>query len=481
MEGGTSTCSDAGKISRRPVAWIYPSQCDVVGPTRCPLPTNSGSIGGAVGDALTALAMSPGSEVDVASTASASDDPFEAPVTPASLTPVIGLSIGSLTLVETQQPTVSGQVEVTCSPATDGSIATHTYDLASSNEDIAVPCAAASRHRTDSVHVYDDPFEGLSDNEDAEVLAWWVAAQVHLSKTEGTRVTVGGDGGVVEPDRELGESPPDNPIAELDTADWFHGRVPVEVVHRILREDGHVGAFLLRQSSQDPTNRLALSFVAQHDVAVWNNDVPRHTIPVHHVSIPSHKPGGWIFAHEIFASSQALLHHLLARPTMRAPDGTQIRLEYPIGRPDRASTKKIEDPWQMSAALLSMLTASALDGPISRVDPSGVCFNGYLTKQGHIRKNWKLRWFELQGPTLSYFKKAGDSIPKGMIDLRLATSISRADRILGRSGTNGKPYSLKLVLSRGDAIRVWFMYAATEDQIDEWIDHIRSVMGPTEA
>jgi hypothetical protein len=38
------------------------------------------------------------------------------------------------------------------------------------------------------------------------------------------RVTVGGDGGVVEPDRELGESPPDNPIAELDTADWFHGR-----------------------------------------------------------------------------------------------------------------------------------------------------------------------------------------------------------------------------------------------------------------
>jgi hypothetical protein len=77
MEGGTSTCSDAGKISRRPVAWIYPSQCDVVGPTRCPLPTNSGSIGGAVGDALTALAMSPGSEVDVASTASASDDPFE--------------------------------------------------------------------------------------------------------------------------------------------------------------------------------------------------------------------------------------------------------------------------------------------------------------------------------------------------------------------------------------------------------------------
>jgi hypothetical protein len=59
----------------------------------------------------------------------------------------------------TQQPTVSGQVEVTCSPATDGSIATHTYDLASSKEDIAVPCAAASRHRTDSVHVYDDPFE----------------------------------------------------------------------------------------------------------------------------------------------------------------------------------------------------------------------------------------------------------------------------------------------------------------------------------
>lgn len=41
---------------------------------------------------------------------------------------------------------------------------------------------------------------------------------------------------------------------------------------------------------------------------------------------------------------------------------------------------------------------------------------------------------------------------------------------------NSMVYMGRLVLAKGDAVRVWLMYAATEDQIDEWIWNIRTAM-----
>ncbi|KAH7832081.1 putative connector enhancer of kinase suppressor of Ras 2 [Monocercomonoides exilis] len=42
---------------------------------------------------------------------------------------------------------------------------------------------------------------------------------------------------------------------------------------------------------------------------------------------------------------------------------------------------------------------------------------GWLTKQGHIRKNWKRRWFVLRGTTLYYYAKKEDKKEKGFIQL----------------------------------------------------------------
>eukprot|EP00035_Acanthoeca_spectabilis_P033644 m.24805 g.24805 ORF g.24805 m.24805 type:complete len:460 (+) comp6120_c0_seq1:441-1820(+) len=359
----------------------------------------------------------------------------------------------------------------------DSGAVRHVYDLASATPDSGTLCASAPRLRTTSgtsVHIYDDPYEGHSEDdseEDEGALKEWAAGKSLAD--DPLDVDSGADELTIY-------APPANAIDELDTADWFHGKISIQAARLLLRNDGRVGAFLLRQSTQDPENRLALSFVAKHDVEFWRSG-EAVKIPVHHVSIKRNTmTGGWLFAKEHFLTSQSLLHHLLGKPTMMSPDGSQIHLAHPCARPERDASEAPEETWVMSTSLQDAIDAATRDLPNAitpKLDPYKVRFDGYLTKQGHLRKNWKLRWFELYGCKLSYYKKAGDPIPKGVIDLRLATSISRADGITGKNGTNGKSYSLKLVLAKGDAVRVWLMYAATEDQIDEWIWNIRTAMG----
>jgi len=48
---------------------------------------------------------------------------------------------------------------------------------------------------------------------------------------------------------------------------------------------------------------------------------------------------------------------------------------------------------------------------------------GFLTKKGSVVKNWKKRWFVLCGSVLSYYKKAKDPFPAGVILIKEAKSI----------------------------------------------------------
>jgi PH domain/Swiss Army Knife protein, DSP-PTPase phosphatase domain len=49
---------------------------------------------------------------------------------------------------------------------------------------------------------------------------------------------------------------------------------------------------------------------------------------------------------------------------------------------------------------------------------------GYLLKLGHVRKNWKRRWFVLHCATLAYFKSPRDSSPAGEVPIDQVRSIS---------------------------------------------------------
>lgn len=43
---------------------------------------------------------------------------------------------------------------------------------------------------------------------------------------------------------------------------------------------------------------------------------------------------------------------------------------------------------------------------------------GYLTKQGHVRKNWKTRYFVINGEDVFYYKDSTKNNLKGQFSLR---------------------------------------------------------------
>ena len=78
---------------------------------------------------------------------------------------------------------------------------------------------------------------------------------------------------------------------------------------------------------------------------------------------------------------------------------------------------------------------------------------GYFRKEGHVFRNWKMRFFVLEGGILSYYEKADDEhVPigesKGALDMtqyKLNEKKTKGDKImlspLTPGGDLGEPYS----------------------------------------
>lgn len=90
---------------------------------------------------------------------------------------------------------------------------------------------------------------------------------------------------------------------------------------------------------------------------------------------------------------------------------------------------------------------------------------GYLFKQSAWIKDWRRRYFRLfmsaAGPRL-YFSADADAPPHGMVDLKGCLTVKSADE------KSGKKFSFEV--ATGDA--VFFLYAPTEAEKDEWVGQI---------
>eukprot|EP01137_Pigoraptor_chileana_P009819 Opistho-2@58629 len=83
---------------------------------------------------------------------------------------------------------------------------------------------------------------------------------------------------------------------------------------------------------------------------------------------------------------------------------------------------------------------------------------GFMVKKGHLRHNWKKRWFVLRGHNLFYFRQTKDTNTRGNIYLVGAT----VTRIRHRQ----KPYVFRIQTSNG----VDFMFhASSESELEDWI------------
>jgi WD40 repeat protein len=88
--------------------------------------------------------------------------------------------------------------------------------------------------------------------------------------------------------------------------------------------------------------------------------------------------------------------------------------------------------------------------------------SGWLYKRGNLNSSWKKRWFVLRYQTLKYYKKSGDSKPKGFIPLSAA---------LITPGTSEKMRRLfGWEIGSMKYSRVFIIHADSESEMNEWID-----------
>jgi len=91
---------------------------------------------------------------------------------------------------------------------------------------------------------------------------------------------------------------------------------------------------------------------------------------------------------------------------------------------------------------------------------------GELTKQGHIVKNWKVRWFVKKNSELFYFKTKDSTVPISTINLVKCT----VSRVLGDSQ---HPFCFELVSPQNN--KSFLIATKTEQELDEWLTALKNI------
>eukprot|EP01116_Phalansterium_solitarium_P024940 TRINITY_DN929_c0_g1_i3.p1 TRINITY_DN929_c0_g1~~TRINITY_DN929_c0_g1_i3.p1 ORF type:complete len:1482 (+),score=423.93 TRINITY_DN929_c0_g1_i3:96-4541(+) len=125
-----------------------------------------------------------------------------------------------------------------------------------------------------------------------------------------------------------------------------------------------------------------------------------------------------------------------------------------FSRRDRSDSEKSRD----RLTELSDVATSAFDGVDLNSPPLK---QGFLSKRGHVRKNWKSRLFVLRADSLAYYENQHTRQPKGVIELRDVTSMVKEPASLDRRGNNRLLFRL---LGRKDHA----IACQTAEEFDAW-------------
>lgn len=88
---------------------------------------------------------------------------------------------------------------------------------------------------------------------------------------------------------------------------------------------------------------------------------------------------------------------------------------------------------------------------------------GWMAKQGHWVRNWKNRWFVLDGRRMHYYAEEGAKKPKGCISMVDGTDVLVEEKYQ-------KPFCFTIVTPR----KRFVLQAADEDEMAEWIEAIQN-------
>ncbi|ESO97786.1 hypothetical protein LOTGIDRAFT_104002, partial [Lottia gigantea] len=214
---------------------------------------------------------------------------------------------------------------------------------------------------------------------------------------------------------------------------WFHPGMNRHTAESLLMQNAKEGTYLLRPSST--AGECAISVRCENSVKHF------------HITYSGTQ---YVFGHGTFGNIDELVEHFENQPLIGGESGQLVLLRTPY--PSNIEEPQCYESVTVHAEFNSGKNTHQQEFSINSKE-------GYLTKIGDIFKTWRHRWFVLQRNELKYFKSKTDHKPIRVLDLN--ECIECCEDSTHKDKLN--LFRLKFPW------RTFYLFAATEQDMDEWI------------
>ncbi|KJE96686.1 hypothetical protein CAOG_06967 [Capsaspora owczarzaki ATCC 30864] len=248
---------------------------------------------------------------------------------------------------------------------------------------------------------------------------------------------------------------------------WFHGKIPRKDAETMLVQQAHDGAFLVRESENQPGD-FSLSF------RVGN--------VVKHFRIESsgrqYLCGGRTFSSIDDVIARYLREPLTDNRTLVEPFPPQAKVESIYAAVDRPAVMQVAQQIakQMTPQFAAPPPVPSRPQAGSTTTTRATTYNrcGYLVRKSRkSNKKWKKLYFALMGAKkrLYFFESENALRPKGIVDLTMSTVHSLHSTFFGR------PNCFQIITNTIDALKTYYLCANTEDEQQGWLDSLKEFCG----
>lgn len=226
-------------------------------------------------------------------------------------------------------------------------------------------------------------------------------------------------------------------IEKLTDLRYFHPEIDRHTAECMLLQNGEVGTYLIRYSSEKDQNFFVVSVRAsdavQHFHLYWKGD-------------------HFAFGHGRYETVEELSDHFENKPLLGGESGRTTILTQPYPR-------TVQEPG-VYATVTIHAEATPNETQSQRKDFSINSKSGFLTKVGGIFKTWRNRWFVLQRNVLKYFKHSNSKSPLRVLDLNECLECEMDTEMYPQK---------KNVFRLKFSWRTFYMFASSEEESLEWV------------
>ena len=247
----------------------------------------------------------------------------------------------------------------------------------------------------------------------------------------------------------------DDPMEALE---WFHPQLTRHAAECMLIDNAPEGSFLLRPSSDGEGYVLSVKLSSS----------------VQHVRVTIGPGGRYHFGNSSFESVRGLKRHFeLEKPVIGGDSNIRVVLKHPYSRFVEESHQYTEVVHHAVTNYLNESSDSDTESGTPNHDMSTSSSShlramavsskeGYLTKQGRIRKNWRVRWFILRNQYLSYYRTKQHKKPLGTLNLMEAISVDL-------DNSKQKEFCFRVIMPS----RTWYFLGNSIEDSQQWVELLR--------